>query len=143
MTKSSSSGVIVETKKDGFRILWTFVPEMPSEEERLHSPVLAVLSWRYDRFANGGMPETALNEEMLMLEDVLGEIESPGFCFEAYRRIGDGLREFVLYISDQAEFMAELNERLREHSRYPIEISFYRDETWSDLQRLIDDLGPA
>lgn len=114
---------------------------MPPEEESLHSPWLTVLSWPYDGSINSGMPDTASNEGMMALEDVLGEIERPGFCFEAYRRIGDGLREFVFYIANQAEFMTELNDRLKKHPKYPIEITFYRDDDWSDFQSLIDDLG--
>lgn len=87
------------------------------------------------------MPDTASNEGMMALEDVLGEIERPGFCFEAYRRIGGGLREFVFYIANQAESMTELNDRLEKHPRSPIEIAFYRDDDRSDFQKLVGDLG--
>jgi hypothetical protein len=65
------------------------------------------------------------------------------FCFEAYRRIGNGLREFIYYVSNCESFMQELNRKLESHPTYPIEIKFYDDEQWSDFAELIDDLGEA
>jgi len=80
---------------------------------------------------------------MQRLEVVLGEIARPAFCFEAYRRVGHGLREFVFYVADRDQFLAELNEHLASHPRYPLDIKFYEDESWSDFQRLIDDLSES
>lgn len=77
------------------------------------------------------------------LDVVLGELERPSFCFEAYRRIGNGLREFIFYVANCEEFMRELNQKLERHARYPIEIKFYDDKNWSDFQQLLDDLGAA
>lgn len=80
---------------------------------------------------------------MLTLEDALGRIECEGFCVEAYRRVGAGLREYVFYIADRVRFMTEFNDHVAGHPKYPIEIKFYKDETWSDLQGLIDDFSAA
>lgn len=80
---------------------------------------------------------------MLMLEATLGKIERPEFCYEAYRRIGAGLREFVYYVAARDAFLEEFNQCAVDDPRYPISIAFYQDEAWSDLQRLIDDLNTA
>jgi hypothetical protein len=72
-----------------------------------------------------------------------GRIEHQGFCVEAYRRVGAGLREYVFYIADRDRFLEELNTQVADHPRYPIEIKFYEDETWSDLQGLINDFSAA
>ena len=87
------------------------------------------------------MPDTATNAGMLELENALGRIERPGGCYEAYRRIGRDLREFVFHISDRDQFLSELNQQLAGHPQYPIEIKFFEDPLWSDVQELIDDLG--
>lgn len=89
------------------------------------------------------MPHSEENQRMLGLEEALGEVERREFCVEAYRRIGAGLREFVFYIADRDKFLKELNGHVAGHPRYPIEIRFYRDESWSDLQGLIDDFSAA
>lgn len=89
------------------------------------------------------MPDTDENASMIELDAALGEIEGPRFCFEAYRRIGNGRREFVFYVSSCEAFMEALNRKLETHPRYPIEIKFYDDGSWSDFQELIDDLGAA
>jgi hypothetical protein len=140
-TTSNTSGQIVRTVKDGLPILWSYVPEMPSEIERSLTPWLAVVSWAYDGSGNNGMPDSEGNAGMQKLDGVLRQIERPTFCFEAYRRVGNGLREFVFYIADRDQFMAELNEHLASHPRFPLEIKFYKDEPWSDFQRLIDDFA--
>ena len=143
VTASKTSGRVVRTLKDGLPILWTYVPEMPSEDDRISSPWLAVVSWAYDGSGNNGMPNSEDNEAMQRLEGALGLIERPEFCFEAYRRVGNGLREFALYIADRDQFLAELNEHLADHPGYPLEIKFCEDESWSDFQCLIEDLASA
>ena len=140
-SNSELKGRIVETHKDGLRILWSFVPEMPSEEDRKSLPWMVVISWGYDGSQKDGMPDSGVNESMMALDAVLGEIERPMFCFEAYRRVGNGLREFVFYVVNCDSFIGELNRKLESHARYPIDIKFYNDENWSDFQQLLDDLG--
>lgn len=87
------------------------------------------------------MPDVEANRGMLALDEALGTLESLRSCTEAYRRVGCDLREFVLYVADRDDFLASLNRALAEHPEYPIEIKFYEDETWSDLEKLIDDFN--
>ena len=137
---SETRGRIVKTCKDGLPILWTYVPEMPEESSRRALPWLTVVRWEYDGSENNGMPHADENQRMLMLEAALLKIERPEMCVEAYRRIGAGLREFVYYIGDRERFIEEFNDHVAEDPRYPIEIKFYKDETWSELRDLINDL---
>lgn len=138
---SETRGRIVETRKNGLRILWTYVSEMPEESSRRALPWLTVVRWEYDGSENNGMPQAAENQRMLMLEAALLKIERPEICVEAYRRIGAGIREYVYYIVDRDRFLEEFNDYVAGDPRYPIEIKFYKDETWSDLQDLINDLS--
>lgn len=85
------------------------------------------------------MPGADENQHMLMLEAALEKVERPAFCLEAHRRIGAGVREYVYYIADQDRFLQEFNSCALNDPRYPITITFYKDEVWSDLQELIDD----
>lgn len=86
------------------------------------------------------MPTAEENQHMLMLDAALGKLERPEFCVEGYRRIGAGIREFVLYIADRDKFLEEFNHCVAQDRRYPITITFYEDEEWSELRDLIDDL---
>lgn len=128
---SETRGRIVETGKDGLPILWIYVSEMPEESLRPALPWLTVVRWEYDGSENNGMPQTDENQRMLMLEAALLKIECLGKCLEAYRRIGAGIREFVYYTVDRERFLEEFNDYGAGDSRYPIEIQFYKDETWS------------
>lgn len=142
-SKIETPGHIVRTLKDGLPILWTYVPEMPDVDTRTAMPWLTVVGWKYDGAAGQGMPGSQENQHMLKLEAALANVELGGFCMEVYRRIGAGLREFVLYIHDRDQFMHEFNRCVAGHPRYPIAINFYRDEAWSELQDLIDDFEAA
>lgn len=136
-------GLIVRTtNSDGLPIIWTFVPELPADASRSALPWLTVIRWEYNGSENNGMPNTDDNQLMLMLEAALVKIERPDFCVEAYRRIGAALREFVYYIRCREQFLDEFNAHVADNPRYPIEIKFYKDENWSELQELIADLGP-
>lgn len=141
--RSETLGRIVQTWKDGLRILWTYVPEMPTQDARSAMPWLTVVRWEYDGSGNEGMPSTEENHHMLMLEAILEKIEHPAFCLEGYRRIGAGVREFVYYISDRDKFLQKFNSCAAKDPRYPITIKFYKDEAWSDLQDIIDDFKTA
>ena len=142
MTQSSEKrGRIVKTLKDGMPILWTYVPVMPTEDAKPATPWLTVVRWEYDGSENNGMPRPEENQRMLELEAALDKIVRPEFCVEAYRRVGAGLREFVYYIADRDRFLAEFNDDVAEVPRHPIEIRFYLDESWSELQELIDDFS--
>lgn len=143
VTITEPKGRVVRTYKDGLAILWSYAPEMPCDEDRKSLPWMVVVSWTYDGSQRNGMPNLDVNERMKKLDICLGGIERPMFCFEAYRRIGNGLREFVFYVKDSDTFMSELNRKLENHPRYPIEIKFYEDDEWSDFQQLLGDLGAA
>lgn len=142
-TRSEPLGRIVQTWKDGLRILWTYVPEIPAQAARRAMPWLTVVRWEYDGSGNEGMPSADETCHMLMLEAALGKIEHPRFCLEGYRRIGAGVREFVYYISDCNRFLQEFNNSAAKDPRYPATIKFYEDAAWSDLQKLIDDFATA
>jgi hypothetical protein len=139
-TQSETRGRIAQTSKDGLRILWTYVPEIPPQDARRAMPWLTVIRWEYDGSGNEGMPSGEETEHMRMLEAILEKMEHPGFCHEGYRRIGAGIREFVYYVADRDKFLQEFNRCAAMDPRYPITIKFYQDDAWADLQDLIDDL---
>lgn len=140
---TESSGKIIRTHEDGFAVLWSFVPELPNADVLASLPTLVVITWFYDGSQNDGMPNSDTNQQMLNLEQEIRNLERPGFCMEAYRRIGNGLREFVYYVSDFNQYIHEFNECLRNHPVYPIDIKFYNDEEWLDFRRLLKDFGYA
>lgn len=96
--------------------------------------------WNYDGSSNNGMPPGAVNEKMIMLEEVIENmLLGEGLAQHAYSRTGNGLKELVYYISDRTEFMSAFNDALGEHPRYPIEIKFYNDPEWEDLRKLLEE----
>lgn len=142
--KDEPSGVIGKTHENGRPVIWRFVDEFPSAEERNHMAWLTVVSWKYDGDKNNGMPLPEVNQRVIQLEDALeGQVEAPNVCRHAFSRTGNNLKEFAFYVSSQDEFLARLNGALEGHDRYPIEITFYEDREWTELAQLLSDFSKA
>lgn len=75
---------------------------------------------------------------MIDLEHAIENLEQEGYCLYAYSRTGNNLKELVYYISDRDEFMEEFDKALRDQPVYPIEINFYEDRGWKDLQQILE-----
>lgn len=137
-------GIIGEVYEDGFPVIYKFVNEMPPEDVRENLQWLTVISWKYDGSSNNGMPLNDENQRMIILEDSIEDnIENAAVLRHVYSRSGNSLKELVYYIHNQEQFLAELNKTLSTHKRYPIEISFYKDEKWEDFQKLLEDFATA
>ena len=134
-----AKGIIGRAFEQGAPVIWSFVDELPDQQSRRAKPWLAVVSWPYDGSLKDGMPAEDLQELMRNLERALYPLEESELSVSAYRRTGNGLKEFVYYVEDQAQFLAKLNELLAAHPKYPLEIKFYEDPTWSDFEKLTAD----
>jgi hypothetical protein len=108
--------------------------ELPPESVRERFGWLTVISWRYDATENNGMPVPAVNSQMVQLETAIDSIQEDEFCVHVYSKSGNGLKELVYYIGDRNEFMRAFNEALAGQPRYPLEIEFFEDSEWGDLQ---------
>ena len=89
------------------------------------------------------MPREAENERMVALERELEALAAADLCRHAYSRTGNNLKEFVYYGSDRSEFIEAFNAALSGHPRYPVEITFYEDPAWKDLQLLLERFREA
>lgn len=73
---------------------------------------------------------------MLVLEQALENAMNKTDIFKhVYSRTGNNLKELVYYSTKQNDFMAMLNETLKKHGVYPIEINFYGDKEWADFKK--------
>ena len=137
-------GIIGRSQEDGRPVIWKFVNEAPSFEQRKRLPWLVIITWRYDGGERNGMPLHDDNQKMIALESALQEhVVSPDLCIHAYSRTGNNTKELVYYISDRERFMDSLNRALRSQPRYPIEIDFYEDPEWGDFTALLKRFANA
>ena len=129
--------------ENGLPVIYKFVNELPSKEVRKNLPWLAVISWAYDGSSRNGMPSEEVNASMLDPEHALDDLESKGICRHVYSRTGNSLKEFAYYIADRDQFIQALNQALRTHPAYPIEINFFEDPEWKDFRAILDLFTPA
>jgi hypothetical protein len=131
-------GIIARAYEDGLPVILKLVDEMPPESVRGSFRWLTVISWRYDGSSRNGLPDDSTNQQMIALEDAIRQhLEERQLCRHAYSRTGNGLKELVYYAADQDQFMSALNDALRSHPRYPLEIEFYSDPEWDEFQKTL------
>lgn len=133
-------GIIGEYEEDGFPIVVRFVNEIPDDSTTSRMTWFTVISWKYDGSERNGMPSKPTNDKMIELESALETafLESD-ICKHAYNRTGNGLKEFNYYIADREEFMTHFNKTLEGHGIYPIEVNFYEDPEWAEMNKIISD----
>lgn len=137
-----AKGVIGRMYEDGLPVIYKFVNEMPSKSIREQLTWLTVISWKYDGVSNNGMPKKEENQRMIKLEDTIEDyIENDKILRHVYSRTGNNLKELVYYIHDRDQFQKLFNKALKKHPRYPIEITFYKDNKWEDFQRLLNSFN--
>jgi hypothetical protein len=127
------------TYEDGLPVLYKLlVGELPAAALTEKLTWLTIISWDYDGSGNNGMPPEAVNERMIALEDAISaQLERDGFLLQTYSRTGNNLKEFYYYINDRDSFIEAFNAALAGHDHYPIEITFYEDPKWQDLQEVL------
>ena len=136
-------GVIGEYYESDKPVIVKFVNEIPDQKIINSLPWLTIISWKYDVEINNGMPPKEVNEKMIKLENALEVFYSIDTCRWIYNRTGNGLKEFNYQISDRDQFIKEINNVLKSHERYPIEITFYKDSDWKEFRKLIKDFQQA
>jgi len=140
MAWSEETWTVAKSSVKGIPVIYKFMNELPDEITRGKLPWLTVVSWKYDGSTNNGMPTRDVNDGMIELEDSLEAIVGrEAIYFDVYSATGNDLKEFVFYISYQAEFVENFNDAMSGKPRYPIEINFYEDKEWSDLAKLQQD----
>jgi hypothetical protein len=133
---SETNWSVAEGERNGLPVIVRFIAEMPSAETRGAYRWLTVISWSYAP-GESGMPRPEDNQRMYDLEDALeASLESKGYCIQVISRTGGGIREYSYYIREREEFIDALNGALANKPRFPIEINFYEDPAWSELQNL-------
>ena len=137
-TPNSAAGstpwVVLKGEADGLPIIIKVMEELPPDAVRDQFGWLTVISWRYDASENNGMPVPDVNDQMIRLESTIDNIQEKELCVQVYSKTGNGLKELVYYIGDRDEFMRAFNEALADQPRYPLEIEFFEDPEWGDLQ---------
>ena len=134
----SPNWIILQYTDNGFPIVMKVMEGIPKKQVRERFPWLTVISWRYDPSENNGMPKPDVNSQMKQLEASIDLVEGNGLCVQVYSKTGNGLKELVYYIANRDEFMRAFNLALSDQPKYPLEIEFFEDSDWGDLQTVHD-----
>ncbi len=133
-------GVIGEATENGFPIIYSFIKELPLRDVMSSLPLLVVIKRKYEG-NELGFPDKLTQDKIYELENYIEKLERSNCCYRAYGRTGENSKEMVYYTSSQSFFMEQFNKLLANKPTYPIEITFYEDEDWSDYKEVLSDFN--
>src|SRR5215203_2148646 len=97
-----------------------------------------VIQWPYD--SDQPMPPADVNAAQQSFEEALDPLASSSHSELVQVSTGNGLKRWIFYARSREEFMAELNELLSGHPRYPLDIEFFEDPRWELWEDMVKDL---
>lgn len=123
------STAVASRPSDGHRIIYRYRSEFGQSFKRSAFPDRVIIAWRYN--SSNGMPVVTERESMDRFEDLLAPyVEKPSLSSLVIVSTGENLREWTYYTTSQQEFMAKVNEALKNVPRFPIEIDLWKDPEW-------------
>ncbi len=131
-----------EAKVNGKPVTYKILSHAPQDAVKKNMQWLLVISWKYDGTVQNGMPSAKERALMDQLETGLAKIVGHTTThLDIYSATGNNHKERMFYVSDRKQFMEQFNQALKGHPQYPIQIRFYQDEKWSDLESLQKRFG--
>jgi hypothetical protein len=119
---------------DGRQIVYRYRSKFGPAFRRAALPDRVSFAWYYE--STDGMPSLAERKLMDQFEDLLGpQVEVPSLSILAMVSTGENLREWTYYTKSRQEFMAKVNDALRDVPRFPVEISLKKDPKWAAYDR--------
>lgn len=97
-----------------------------------------MIQWPYD--SDQQMPPAEVNAAQQSFEEALDPLASSSHSELVQVSTGNGLKRWIFYARSREEFMAELNELLSGHPRYPLDIEFFEDPRWELWEQMVEDL---
>lgn len=135
------STAVATRPSDGHRIIYRYRSEFAKSFKRSAFSDRVIIVWRYNSYS--GMPSVTERESMDRLEDLLAPlVEEPQFSSLVIVTTGENVREWTYYTRSQKEFMASVNQALRDEPRFPIEINLLRDPEWKAYDKFRRSIKP-
>jgi hypothetical protein len=120
-----------EGQEDSKPLVFRARQNVPAGIETKQYPFLISIFWRYKPANEGGMPDAETNDGQIALEDALESLDSKEYSFLMLVVTGNGRKEWHWYVEDVEKWMNKLNESLKGHPVYPIEIENSQEPDWS------------
>jgi hypothetical protein len=135
---SAQSWAIAQSKNptNGHVIVFRYMDIFPPAFNRANQATRAVVVWRYQ--TETGMPMQSERKQMDAFEDLLEPaLEKSGIATLALVSTGEGLREWTYYAKSEELFFQQLNNALKTHAKFPVEIHVGQDPTWSTYDQFV------
>jgi hypothetical protein len=114
--------------------------QMPDIRIRQNFSWLAILSWDYSAKPNG-MPEYETYLKMTELENRLeSKLAKNGICIQVISRTGNGKKEWKYYITERQRFLESFHKVAKGKVGMPVEITFYHDPDWQELNSMLKSI---
>jgi hypothetical protein len=125
---------ILEVSGDQGQAIFRVRTDKPDDTQIENMGTCVKVRWAYEESA-GGFPGTDDREQMDQFEETIDELTcEKSFSYLMLVTTGLGLKEWMFYVADEANFMERFNQLLWEQPEYPLRILHSPDETWSEWE---------
>jgi hypothetical protein len=97
--------------------------------------------WPYEGGSNRGMPPPSVNDQQFHFEEAIESLTEGTASYLMLVATGDGEKRWLFYVRDPDEWIANLNELLRLHPPYPLDLPHWHEpgwETWREFARSVE-----
>jgi len=122
---------LAQKEDDGKLMIIRFRSDTPTGVDTKRYPHLVAISWKYHPENEGGMPSSADNERMVLLEGLLEPLETNGRAYLTAVVTCNGVREWQWYTNDPGKMIDAFNAALAGRPPFPITLSQQADPGWS------------
>lgn len=124
-------------EQDGKPVIYRSLETVPENQKESDFPNLINIYWPFEVDVNNGMPDFKSNENQIAFEDAIESLDKNGISHLMLVVTGNGRKEWVWYVKNVDSWLSQLNELLKNHEAYPIEIEIEQDPEWSTYHDFI------
>jgi len=118
-------------EQNGKPVIYRSLEAVPENQKELDFPNLINIYWPFEVDVNNGMPDSKSNDNQIAFEDAIESLDKNGVSHLVLVVTGNGRKEWIWYVKDVDSWLTQLNELLKNHDVYPIEIEIEQDPDWS------------
>lgn len=126
-----------EGEQGGKPVIYRSMENVPEGQKESDFPNLINIYWPFELEVNNGMPNSQTNENQIAFEDAIESLDQNGVSHLMLVVTGNGRKEWIWYVKDVDSWMNQLNEKLKGHEVYPIEVEIEQDPKWSTYHNFV------
>ena len=128
-------------EQDGYPVIYRSMQSVPGGQKEADFPILVNIYWPFELSANNGMPDDETNYDQIKFEDALEVLDKNDVSHLMLVIIGNGRKEWYWYVKDSNDWMSQLNNLLKAHQVYPLQIEIIKEHYWATYHGFVSSVS--